>query len=262
MMSLYVGLVAGVSAMLAGGVLAWYVFLTPFSWSTGREVTATLLGYLIVSSLIVGTSQLYRRSEQQRRDAELQAANQKVESSNLFAREMAHRLKNALAIVQAIAGQTFEKDDVRLATFAGRLQAFSGAHNLLTEHISRPTAYLCHVVVNAFKPFAERDDRFEVDGPPIQIRDQQVVSISLALHELGTNAVKYGALSNSQGRVTVKWRANGPAFELEWKEHDGPLVIRPQTRGFGTRLLSRAAMRAQIRFEPDGVRCIIRGHVA
>ena len=256
--TVFIGAVAGVTTMLSGGLLAWYLFFEPRLEDLAGPTTISFVGYLAVTSVIIATSYLYRRSEQRYRIAEVQRARDDAEKAQLFAREMAHRLKNALAIVQAMAGQTFTQDSPQVAKFAGRLKALSRAHNLLSEHVREPTASLDEVVANALAPFDDWADRFRIAGPAIEIPDQQVVSLALALHELGTNAIKYGALSGADGTVSVTWTGQGRDFELVWKEHDGPPVARPETEGFGARLLNRAAMRAELFYEPDGVRCVIR----
>ena len=257
--TVFVGAVAGLATMVIGGLLAWYLFFTPESWAMTPRESVSMIGYLIVSTAILVTSQLYRASERRRRAAEVERAERDAERAELFAGEMAHRLKNALAIVQSIAGQTFQHDSPEVTKFSGRLQALSGAHNLLSEHVKEPTASLRQVIEETLRPFDDWRHRIRIDGPDVELRDRQVVSIALALHELATNAVKYGALSNAKGRVDVSWSGTGRTFELVWKEIDGPPVIPPQRSGFGTRLLNRAAMGTDLSYEPDGLRCVIRG---
>jgi two-component sensor histidine kinase len=178
--------------------------------------------------------------------------------TQLFAREMSHRLKNAMTIVQAIASQTFKSDVPELAKFEGRVRALARAHNLLNEHIKQPIAFAGAVVETAIGPFNDGVDCFRMDGEAIALPDQQVVSLSLALHELATNAVKYGALSDPAGWVSIDWTYEDRWFELDWKEHGGPAVVAPSSRGFGSRLLARAAMGGSMKFEPDGLRCTIK----
>lgn len=252
------GLLGGIITMVVGGALSWYYLLDPgHSWTITRESRFWLLGYGSVALVILVTSQLFRLSEQKRNAAALELAQQEARHQQLFAREMAHRLKNALAIVQAMAGQTFSRHNPEVAKFDGRLQALADAHNLLNEHVKQPTASIAEVVDTAIRPFRDRGDRFRVAGPPLPLPDQQVVSLALALHELGTNAVKYGALSEDRGWVSIDWRESGGQLQLEWKEHDGPPVKPPSAKGFGSRLLARAAMGAKLRFEKDGLRCTI-----
>ena len=252
------GLLGGLTTMVVGGVLTWYYLLNPSgTWALDRPGGYALLGYFAASSVILATSQLYRLSEQKRQAAVLAHAVQDAEHQRLFAREMAHRLKNAMAIVQAMAGQTFHEDTPEVAKFTGRLKALADAHNLLNEHVKQPTASVTEVVATAVEPFRDHRDRFRLSGPGLPLPDQQVVSLSVALHELGTNAVKYGALSDAHGWVSIDWAEDRGRLRLEWKEHDGPPVKAPSTKGFGSRLLARAAMGAKLRFEKDGLRCTI-----
>jgi two-component sensor histidine kinase len=252
------GLAGGVTTMLAGGLFTWYYLLNPNgSFAIEGETRYSLLGYFSVTTVILATSQLYRLSEQKRQAVAIELARQDAQHQNLFAREMSHRLKNAMAIVQAMASQTFGQDSPEVAKFTGRLMALAEAHNLLNEHIKQPTASVTEVVETAIRPFEDRRDRFRLSGPALPLPDQQVVSLTLALHELGTNAVKYGALNDKSGWVSVSWSERGGSLRLEWKEHDGPPVKAPSNRGFGSRLLARAAMGATVDYDADGLRCTI-----
>ena len=254
-----VGFLGGFITMVVGGILTWYYILNPGgSWALDGADRYALLGYFAVTSVILATSLLYRRSEQKRNKVALELALQEAQHQRLFAREMSHRLKNAMAIVQAVAGQTFTRNTPEVSKFEGRLSALANAHNLLNEHVKQPTASVTDVVRTAIAPFEDRRDRFRVTGKPLALPDQKVVSLSLALHELGTNAVKHGALSNPGGWVSIEWSAADGELRLEWKEHDGPAVVAPLSKGFGSRLLARAAMGTTMSFEHDGLRCSIR----
>lgn len=256
------GFVGGLTTMVVGGLLSWYFVLTPGrSWAIQGNDGYILLGYFSVTAVILATSQLYRRSEKRRQAVALEMAVQEAEHQRLFAREMSHRLKNAMAVVQAMAHQTFSRTTPDVEKFEGRLKALAEAHGLLNEHVKQPTASVVEVVKTAIRPFRDRNDRFAVTGEPMPLADQRVVSLSIALHELGTNAVKYGALSHRDGWVSIDWTHSDGWLQLEWKEHDGPPVAAPSSIGFGSRLLARAAMGAKIDFEPDGLRCTIRARL-
>jgi two-component sensor histidine kinase len=256
------GLVGGITTMIAGGIATWYFLLDPSgSWDVGAAGAYALLGYFAVTSVILATSQLYRRSEKKRQGVALELALQEARHQQLFAREMSHRLKNAMTIVQAIATQTFHRDAPDVSKFEGRVRALASAHNLLNEHIKQPIAFVGEVVETAIEPFDDNQGRFRMSGEAIPLPDQQVVSLMLALHELSTNALKYGALSAPGGWVSIAWGYKDDWFELEWKEHDGPAVAAPSSEGFGSRLLARAAMGAKVSFEPDGLRCTIRSRL-
>lgn len=256
------GVVGGLTAMIVGALLTWRYLLKPVdSWSIERQDLYVLVGFFLVALVILATSQLYRWSEQRRQKVALELALREAQHQRLFAREMAHRLKNAMAIVQSIASQTFGRDIAEVPKFEGRLKALADAHNLLNEHVKQPTASVAEVVDTAIEPFIDRSDRFRISGAPTAVPDQQVVTLSLALHELGTNAVKYGALGHADGWVSISWTVADSWLKLEWKEHDGPAVETPLTKGFGSRLLARAAMGATLSFEPDGLKCTIRARL-
>jgi len=252
------GLVGGITTMIAGGLLTWYYMLPAFGSFRMEGATAyALLGYFAITGVILATSQLYRLSEKERQAVALELARQEAAHQRLFAREMSHRLKNAMAIVQAMASQTFSRDTPEVGKFNGRLMALADAHNLLNEHVKQPTASVTEVIETAIQPFKDTSDRFRISGPDTPLPDQQVVSLAIALHELGTNAVKYGALGKDDGWVSIDWsEANGKVV-IDWKEHDGPVVKAPAVKGFGSRLLARAAMGTELKFEPDGLRCTI-----
>lgn len=181
--------------------------------------------------------------------------------------ELNHRVKNTLAIVQGIAQQSF-KDDVpprqARAAFEGRLAALSEAHNLLTrEHWSLVS--MRQIIEDALRPHGEAG-RFTLDGPDLTILPKTAISLALAIHELATNAVKHGALSRPEGRISVAWqriRGDGPArLALRWEESGGPTVEPPTRRGFGTRMIERGLAAelggtVTIDFRPGGLVCTV-----
>jgi PAS domain S-box-containing protein len=186
------------------------------------------------------------------------------EHQRLLINELNHRVKNNLATVQAIALQTL-KGDIPLAEararFEARLMALSRAHNLLTEQ-NWGGASLKRVVVDATEHLAAEPGRFTIAGDPLRLSPRAALALALALHELGTNAAKYGALSVEGGEVAIAWQIGGGRLALEWKEKGGPPVAEPRQRGFGSRLIERGLEAdlgggARLVFEPDGLRCVV-----
>ena len=186
----------------------------------------------------------------------------------LLIAELNHRVKNTLAVVQGISHQTFRGErslEAERATFEGRLLALSAAHNLLTES-SWKSAPLDEVCNGALQLRGSHGQRIRTSGPRVMLRPRAVLSLSLALHELLTNAIKYGALSNLVGSVDLNWTRttdDQPAMLLSWSETGGPEVRRPQRTGFGSRLVQRVLAQeldasATMEFLPGGLQCQIK----
>lgn len=183
--------------------------------------------------------------------------------------ELNHRVKNTLASVQAIALQTVAHssglEQFRDA-FLSRLQALSNTHNLLAND-AWIGAGLREVVLGELAPYQQDGVlRVELTGEALQLTPKAALALSMALHELATNAGKYGALSTPQGRVAVEWytriEKGQPWLRLLWTEHDGPPITVPGRRGFGSRLIEEGLAfeldgKVALHFEPDGVTCRI-----
>jgi two-component sensor histidine kinase/FixJ family two-component response regulator len=191
----------------------------------------------------------------------------------LLLNELNHRVKNTLATVQSIAVQSFRRartDTSGREMFQSRLLALSRAHDVLTNE-SWEGANLSDIAAQAIIPYRDADPtRFAVSGPAVWLSAKMALSISMALHELATNAVKYGALSNEKGRVSISWRTlkepDGRRLRLEWAEKDGPPVVPPRRKGFGSRLIERGLAQelggeVKIEYEPQGVWCEINANL-
>jgi two-component sensor histidine kinase len=174
--------------------------------------------------------------------------------------ELGHRMKNTQAIIQAIANQTFRGavDSDTLGVFTQRLMALSSAHDILLRQ-SWESAPLRAVMRNALEPnFGSTRVRFA--GPDITLGAKAVISMSLMLHEMATNALKHGALSVETGHIEIVWsvKGEGPnaSLHVRWSEHGGPPVIQPTRHGFGSRLIRTGlagAGKAQLHFLPTGL---------
>lgn len=191
-----------------------------------------------------------------------------AERQRLLVDELNHRVKNTFATMQAIAAQSFRgTDPAALAVFNARLEALSGAHNLLTEDHWQ-SASLRGVIERALAPHlivAGDRNRFRLNGSDGRLHPKVAVTLAMALHELMTNATKYGALSVPEGHVSVDWtlqpnEAGLEQLDLTWRERGGPSVIPPARKGFGSRLIERQLPmefdgRATLAYEPEGVVC-------
>ena len=180
--------------------------------------------------------------------------------------ELNHRVKNTLATVQSIATQTLRtaaSTTEAREVLEGRLIALSKTHDVLTrEHWAK--ADLREIVTAAVAPYSGTvtGARFEIRGPEASVQPKAAVALAMAFHELSTNAVKYGALSNETGRVAISWTIENGVGTLRWVESGGPVVKPPTSRGFGSRLIERGlahdlAGEARLDFVPTGVVCII-----
>jgi PAS domain S-box-containing protein len=188
---------------------------------------------------------------------------QAAERQRLLVNELNHRVKNTLAAVQAVAGQTLRSavdlDGARVA-LTSRLIALAKAHDILTDGVWLG-AGLIDIVEAAMEAHGE-ESRFMVEGPPVRLTPKAALALSMALHELCTNAAKYGALSSDCGQVEIVWTRAGGELAMNWRERGGPPVSAPTRRGFGTRMIEGLARdldgTAQLDFDPAGLICRIR----
>ncbi len=184
------------------------------------------------------------------------------EHQTMLVAELNHRVKNILAVVQSVASQTVATSpslaQFRTA-FEGRVRAISLAHDILTQ-LRWGEVELEHLVARSLAPY-RGGERVAWSGPPVRLAASSVVSLAMVLHELSTNAAKYGAFANGEGRVEIAWRRQeADKAELTWTERSGPPLAGEHVPGFGNKLISRVISydlqgSATMRFEPDGLRC-------
>ncbi|NLS08323.1 sensor histidine kinase [Rhizobium sp. P32RR-XVIII] len=189
--------------------------------------------------------------------------------ASLLNAELEHRIKNTLAVVSAIVSQTLratDSDAEARSALQERIQAMAQAQSLLTR-ASTAEANITDIVHGTIAPFKLSEERFRISGPPVMLSSKQALTLSLALHELSTNAVKYGALSNATGVVRVDWHVGRPnsedEFRLTWIEAGGPPVVAPTRRGFGSRIIEVVlphdfAGEAEFIADPSGIRYELR----
>jgi PAS domain S-box-containing protein len=205
---------------------------------------------------IVGASKIARDiTEQKLREEQI----------NLLAREADHRTKNLLALAQATVHLTNGETAAELkSAIEGRLRALANAHTLLAQ--SRwAGADLRNLALEELSPYCAEDDdgsRARIEGPSLMLEQQPAQAIALALHELTTNAVKYGALSIPSGRIDLSWRRqSGNRLFMRWVETGGPQVAPPLHKGFGTRVMTRICeqLNGELKFDwrADGLICDI-----
>lgn len=183
------------------------------------------------------------------------------ERTVLLAREAEHRSKNMLAAVQAVVRLTKAEtaEDLKEA-ITGRINALDNVHRLFVQS-NWTGADLKTLIAEELAPYSKREDmRAEMDGPEISLEPTRAQAVSVTLHELATNAAKYGALSVPGGHVRVQWRRDGARLVLRWEERGGPSVKEPAKRGFGTRVMDsmiRGQLNGTISFDwsPAGLVC-------
>jgi PAS domain S-box-containing protein len=191
------------------------------------------------------------------------------EHLKLVMNELTHRVKNTLAVVQAIATQTFRADAPMAEAselFAARLRAMARGHDLLTE-ANWEGAGLRDVARMALEAHLDpATERVRVEGPSLRLEPKAALALTMAFHELGTNALKHGALSRDSGSVEIGWEIqeghDAQRLRLVWREQGGPKVAPPAHRGFGSRLIERALpldLEGTVRldYRPEGLLCVI-----
>jgi two-component sensor histidine kinase len=178
----------------------------------------------------------------------------------LMVEELNHRVKNTLAVLQAIASQTFRSASAgERKSFEGRLRALAQAHDLLSQE-KWQSAGVQDVVARVLQPYLIADNaRILVFGPKVPLSPPRAVMMSMILHEIATNAAKYGALSNDTGKIRIEWQVDDleTQLELTWTETGGPMVTTPTRKGFGSRLIEHGARdqlggSATVDFLPSG----------
>jgi PAS domain S-box-containing protein len=228
-----------------GGYIHWYDFhIEPL-----RDVTGGIVGLTCAA-------------------VEITSAKEGEEHLRLLLREITHRSKNLLAVIQAMARQTARHAgnvENFLERFGARLQALARSHDLLVQE-SWHGASLSELVRSQLGHYLDREagSQVSVGGPGALLKPEAAQSLGLALHELAANAAKYGALSVPKGHVDINWRrlppAEGEGLEILWTESGGPRVAKPAQRGFGSLVIEQNLARSMdsdvdLSFSPDGLRC-------
>ena len=239
--------------------------------SAARQLVWVFLVAGILATGLVAAATWRQGMERMAAEREV-AARKAIEArQKLLLDELNHRVKNTLATVQSIAAQSLREatdvESVRV-NFENRLIALSQAHNLLTRDGWRG-ANLAELALTELRPYlGVAEARVEMQGPAVWLAPNTAVALGMALHELTTNAVKYGALSDPNGRIALEWSveerdADTERLTLSWREIGGPPVLPPTRRGFGSRLIVGGLAHqldgeVDLDFAPEGVCCTIR----
>lgn len=177
----------------------------------------------------------------------------------LLVSELAHRVKNGFALVQAISRQTFARSDPdRYRSFSERLSALAATYDLILAK-EGAASQMKDVLEAALRAHSSDADRIKLSGPDLVVPADVALPLSLVIHELATNAIKYGSLGASRGTVDISWTADAGRVDLVWLESGGPIVTPPSKKGFGSMLIERAFPTAatphsHVDYKMDGLR--------
>jgi two-component sensor histidine kinase len=222
----------GIYAAVSSAIIAWWAFIPPhFAFFPISSRTAvSLLIYLLSSMVLVWAADHYRRLTNRLQEEE--------RFRKLTVEELAHRLKNKIATMQAIISLQLRDDPQTRDAIIGRLTSLSATDDLILQTQGRG-AWLREIIIAELGPYEM--SRVSVEGPVILLPPKLALTMALLFHELATNAAKYGALSNATGQIAICWSLSEKRLNLHWRESGGPSVVGPPThRGFGMRLLTRA----------------------
>ncbi len=245
------GVGPGVLSATLGGLVGWWAFLPPqmqfFPRTAGQEISIVLYAFTVLCLVWIGEH--YRRAVTKLKGEE--------KLRKLAVDELAHRLKNKVATIQSIIAIRLRGQQDVQTEVIGCLKALSAADDLLLASQGNG-ARLHDIILAEVSPY-KAEARSELTGPEVILPPKLALVMALLLHELATNAAKYGAFSTSAGKVSISWSIDRGHLEFLWRESGGPAVMPPTRRGFGTRLFMRALEpfggTADAEFLPTGLMC-------
>jgi two-component sensor histidine kinase len=250
--ALLAGPYAGVFSIVGTVLIVWWAFIAPvYSFARfGIHDVANIGMFVFASGLVVWLAYWYREA--------VQALDRRDEAQGLLLKELAHRGRNTFAIVESIVRNTLPHSPADADTIIGRVRAVSTTNDLVNES-AQHTVALSRLLAMEFTPYGLH--RMAVRGAEVELPANTARNVALVVHELTTNAVKYGALKVPNGRLAVDWKRTGNAIEMTWQEIDGPPVVAPVAQGFGTKLLTRCMQSLggsiEPEFRPEGLICRI-----
>jgi two-component sensor histidine kinase len=225
------GLGPGILAALLGGIIGWWTFLPSATalFPVTSGTTASLIAYFTTCLIVVWAAEHYRRLTKRLEDEQ--------KFRELAVEELAHRLKNKVATIQAIVSIRLREHPLARDEIVSCLGSLKATDDLILAAQGRG-ALIGDILSAELRPYDVA--RISMGGPEVLLPPKLAFTMALLFHELATNAAKYGALSNAAGMISVLWSVSDKWLKVEWRESDGPPVTIPKHRGFGTRLLSRA----------------------
>ncbi len=253
--SLWGGSLAGLTTAILGGLIADYLWLQPIGeLGMSRQAVVSLAAFAVICGFVILFTGLLRALVELHVEAH--------ERATLLAHELRHRANNLFGVVQAISTQTarnaVDVSDYK-TRFGARLSALARAQQAVSDNADAPPE-LRQLLLYVLEPFSI--ERFTLQGPSVLVPRYLGSSCALLFHELGTNALKYGALSVPEGSVSIAWEFEAGRVRLDWREFNGPPVAWPSRTGFGYKLLQTAFPpeygEAAIEFDLHGVHCTIR----
>jgi two-component sensor histidine kinase len=250
------GLRAGALTAIASGLLGVAVSFDDSRPDSAR--IALLLIFWMISAFIIWGVVHYRSSVAQQRQIAKRLI-QEEEYRKLVVDELQHRLKNKLSTIHAVLHQVLENQPQVWASIDHRLRALAAADDLISRVDSRGCD-IKDLLMSELEPYGHV--RFNLNGDKLFLPDKLAVSLALILHELATNAAKYGAFSSARGLLQVSWTVSDDRLNLTWDETEGPIVENVGAAGFGTKLLRYALLpfdgKTEIAFLRSGVHCTMQ----
>lgn len=250
--SLLGGAASGVLALVLGGIVGACAFMPPHYSIVVPSLshTISLALYFGSAGVIICVAEGYRRAMRRVREEEAKR--------DLLVGELQHRSKNTMAVVQSIVSQSLRGNTKEAEKINRRINALAATDDLLVGSADQITD-LKSILLTEFKPYPAQ--RIVMSGPRMSLAADLAKALALVFHELATNAVKYGSLSQPDGGLVVSWAVLGERAEIWWVEQGGPLVVPPTTQGFGTHFVGRILEALQgavaTEFRPNGVECKI-----
>jgi two-component sensor histidine kinase len=243
------GASVGIFTAVLSTLVGWWAFIPPhFAFALTPGVTTKLTGFLFACVLIIWGADRYRKL--------LKRFEAEEELRKLATGELAHRLKNKIATIQSVISARLRDDPKTRDTILSLLNSLSATDDLITA-TQEKGANLRDIFATELGPYDI--SRVSMQGPEVLLPPKLAITIALVVHELATNAAKYGALTGPVGKLVIRWELSDSSMTINWRESDGPVVVRSNHCGFGTRLLARALKQfdgtIENKFEPSGLIC-------